>query len=1124
MPRISAILPLYNGVSFITECMESVQAQTFSDWEFIIINEFGSDDGCAKTVLEYASHDNRIKLIQNSERLGLAESLNVGISQATGRYIARVDVDDPSYPQRFARQVEYLEMHPDVFMCGTLQRSVLPDKAYVLEVPCEQEELKAAMLFGCEISHCSVMFRRDVWVQNGWSYDKGSLCEDYDLWTKIMFSHKIVNLPEVLVDHRWGFDNISIEKGERLHKASRMVSIRTLEGFGVSVSPEDEFLVAGWRNEPKKYAKMNTARFLRKNYCFLTEIEERNQQLHLMDEIALRKILWKRWNWVCKCAGLFFKDIPFEDIWRRKEENQPMVSIVLPVHGAVDTIRETVDSILAQTYTDWELIIVCEHENWDGSTEIAWYYSKMDCRVRVICNEKMEGLANTLNIGMRAARGRYIARIDADDLMNAARLGTQVAYMDSHQDVGITQFYQHYFGQGANDFIHRPPVTAEGMKAKLLFFCDACHSTIMLRREIVERFNLYYDAAYALEDYELWTRAVCVTKFVTIPEVYGEYRVGGRNISNDKAWRIQEDMCGIVARQLRNNLNVKVRDEELYLLNGWVNTFKDLSPNERANSLQALQSLLLKVWEANEKCHYYERRELLRVLSAKWHWSKYDVSWHEAQKVKSIGDALELHEKRTIRKVLFQCLVRKPLSAMQSICLHLEAKNIEHLSNVTKDVASAQANVIDKKVEQWTWERYKRTERKINILEQQNMQLQQALSELCFMNRRIPYIQGEKVRMVFLYQIPSFWPSWESLYKECMENSDIDARLLLLDETNTEKSQMAGAEQFLMERNISYLRFEEFCLEDFMPHVLVIQTPYDEWHRKNEHWSGRFKQMGIRVVYIPYGVEISDTEDSHQLHFRTNVIENSWRIYTFSDVMKKDYYKHASNRRAVRAVGLPRFDYYYNVRGKRLLDNIEGRRAGRKVVVWKVHFPKNIDINGKNTMVTPELSEYVAFARQVRNYSDFFFIFIPHPKFFENKGNKLTEDIKSMVGYLSGCENAWIDYSGDYRDSLVSADYVIIDRSAVMVEAGALNVPVCYVSNKDYFEPVTQAIKPLIDSYYQANDCDGMLDFLNMCLKGKDAKRIVREKAFRSCIPFYDGMNGKRVMGDIVNGVINNQD
>src|SRR5690606_17262364 len=126
--------------------------------------------------------------------------------------------DDPSYSTRLERQVQYLDNNPDVDLCGTLQRSVTPRGSSIQYVPCEREKLKAALIFGCEISHCSVMFRKEVFENNNWKYSTNYYGEDFELWTRIMFDANIVNLEEVLVDHRWGYENISIAKGERLRQ------------------------------------------------------------------------------------------------------------------------------------------------------------------------------------------------------------------------------------------------------------------------------------------------------------------------------------------------------------------------------------------------------------------------------------------------------------------------------------------------------------------------------------------------------------------------------------------------------------------------------------------------------------------------------------------------------------------------------------------------------------------------------------------------------------------------------------------------------------------------------------------------------------------------------------------
>ena len=149
MPGVSIIMPVYNGIHFIEEAVRSIQNQTFTDWEFIIVNEFGSNDG-SQDYIEYAAfYDPRIHLIQNETQLGLAASLNVGLAAAKGKYIARVDVDDPSYPERLEKQVAFLDANPEITLCGCIQRSITPDS-----------KTKSGDRRG--ISAC----RHDLWLRN----------------------------------------------------------------------------------------------------------------------------------------------------------------------------------------------------------------------------------------------------------------------------------------------------------------------------------------------------------------------------------------------------------------------------------------------------------------------------------------------------------------------------------------------------------------------------------------------------------------------------------------------------------------------------------------------------------------------------------------------------------------------------------------------------------------------------------------------------------------------------------------------------------------------------------------------------------------------------------------------
>ena len=94
MPKVSIVMPVFNGEAYIKEAIDSIIAQTFIDWEFIIVNEFGSNEAVTNIIHEYEKLDSRIRVIQNETRLRIAESLNVGLRAAKGEYIARMDADD----------------------------------------------------------------------------------------------------------------------------------------------------------------------------------------------------------------------------------------------------------------------------------------------------------------------------------------------------------------------------------------------------------------------------------------------------------------------------------------------------------------------------------------------------------------------------------------------------------------------------------------------------------------------------------------------------------------------------------------------------------------------------------------------------------------------------------------------------------------------------------------------------------------------------------------------------------------------------------------------------------------------------------------------------------------------
>lgn len=171
MAKVSVIMPAYNSGKYIGEAIDSLIAQTFEDWELVVIND-GSKDNTASVVRGF--DDKRIKFIDHKNNYGFIPTLNYAIAISSGEYIARLDDDDINYPERFEKQVAFLEQHKDVLLVGGVLDVLQDGKIYSHQVrPFETaEELKFCLLFGnLSFGHSSFMFRRSVFDEYKIKYD-----------------------------------------------------------------------------------------------------------------------------------------------------------------------------------------------------------------------------------------------------------------------------------------------------------------------------------------------------------------------------------------------------------------------------------------------------------------------------------------------------------------------------------------------------------------------------------------------------------------------------------------------------------------------------------------------------------------------------------------------------------------------------------------------------------------------------------------------------------------------------------------------------------------------------------------------------------------------------------------
>ena len=235
-PRITVLMPVYNAEKYLRSAIDSILAQTYRDFELLIIDD-GSTDGSRDIVAGYA--DSRIRRVENGQNRGLIATLNRGLDLARGEYIARMDADDVSLPERFERQVDFLEAHPEIGACGTWFEKVTERGSTTLRMPDSPGLIRLFLLFDNPFLHSSMMLRRRLLEEHGLRFDPAyPHSEDFDLWVRCSALTELVNLPEVLVRYHDHPANISHRFGREQDTAANQIRARQLRQL--DITPTDK--------------------------------------------------------------------------------------------------------------------------------------------------------------------------------------------------------------------------------------------------------------------------------------------------------------------------------------------------------------------------------------------------------------------------------------------------------------------------------------------------------------------------------------------------------------------------------------------------------------------------------------------------------------------------------------------------------------------------------------------------------------------------------------------------------------------------------------------------------------------------------------------------------------------
>ena len=199
--KLTVILPVYNGEKYLPAAIDSILNQSYQDFLLLIIND-GSTD--ASSVIAHSYQDERIVVVDQNNQ-GLSAALNHGLDLADSQYVARMDHDDISHPERFAIQVKFMDEHPEIGLCGTWVELIDEDSKKIASAayPLTHDQIAAFLLFNSPFCHPSVIFRKSVLDNHHLRYHSAQ-AEDLDLWIKLVPHTKLANLAQFLIKYRLG--------------------------------------------------------------------------------------------------------------------------------------------------------------------------------------------------------------------------------------------------------------------------------------------------------------------------------------------------------------------------------------------------------------------------------------------------------------------------------------------------------------------------------------------------------------------------------------------------------------------------------------------------------------------------------------------------------------------------------------------------------------------------------------------------------------------------------------------------------------------------------------------------------------------------------------------------------
>lgn len=291
-PRVSVVMPVYNVAPFIGATIASVLAQTFTDFELLILDDCSTDG--TVTVIQ-ALKDPRIRLIQNTHNLGRAGTDNVALEYVNGTYLAKMDGDDICHPERFAQQVAYLDQHAEINVVGSFMQNFGAD-TYLNRYPADPADAQVLTLFTLPTGNPSMMMRTTLFSERGMRYKKSlRQSEDYDFCAQYISELRIATIQAPLLEYRVPVRTQKKAILSEREAVSDTVREQILRSWGIPFTARELHVYNTIAMLERPLGDVSLA----EAEAWLLKLIQFNDKQPLFESTALRRGLGARWFEVC---------------------------------------------------------------------------------------------------------------------------------------------------------------------------------------------------------------------------------------------------------------------------------------------------------------------------------------------------------------------------------------------------------------------------------------------------------------------------------------------------------------------------------------------------------------------------------------------------------------------------------------------------------------------------------------------------------------------------------------------------------------------------------------------------------------------------------------------------------